>query len=239
MNILITGASSGIGAELAKRYQKQGHTIFAIARRIDRLDFDYNFECDVSDFDTLRGLIKQIVSNHTIDMVIANAGVSYPHSKEFMDFKDFKHTIDVNFISIHALLENIVPQMKKNKNGKIVLISSLAGFVASPTSLAYSASKRAINSYAEALRNQLDSYNIKVINIQPGFIESEMTAKNRFHMPFKLSLKQGVDEIEKAIAKNKKEYAFPFVFAMAVKFLSILPNNIKDFILKTWIKNKN
>jgi short-subunit dehydrogenase len=239
MNIIITGASSGIGAELAKRYKAQGHTLFLIARRSDRLDGDYNYECDVSDFDKLREIIKNIVLEHNIDMVIANAGISYPHSTDFMKFEDFKNTIDVNFISVHALLENIVPQMKQNKRGKIVIISSLAGFVASPTSLAYSASKRALNSYAEALRNQLDSYNIKVINIQPGFIESEMTAKNKFDMPFKLTLKEGVDEIEKAIAKNKKEYAFPFVFATAVKFLSILPNNFKDFILKTWISNKN
>jgi len=239
MNIIITGASSGIGAELAKRYKKQGHTLFLIARRVEKLKGDYNFECDVSDFNKLRNIIKDIISNHQIDIVIANAGISYPHSTEFMKFEDFKNTIDINFISIHALLENIVPQMKQNKKGKIVLISSLAGFVASPTSLAYSASKRAINSYAEALRNQLDSYNIKVINIQPGFIESEMTAKNRFKMPFFMSLEDGVDKIEKAIAKNKKEYAFPFIFANAVKFLSILPNNIKDFVLKTWISNKN
>jgi len=237
MNILITGASSGIGAELAKRYKKQGHTLFLIARRVDRLEGDYNYECDVSDFDKLRTIIKDILLNHNIDMVIANAGISYPHSTEFMKFEEFKNTIDVNFISIHALLENIVPQMKQNKRGKIVLISSLAGFVASPTSLAYSASKRALNSYAEALRNQLDKYNIKVINIQPGFIESEMTAKNKFNMPFKLTLQEGVDKIEKAIAKNKKEYAFPFIFAYSVKLLSIMPNSIKDFILKNWIKS--
>lgn len=233
MNIIITGSSSGIGAELTKRYKKQGHNVFEISRRSEK------YPCDVSDFDSLRKIIKEITSKHTIDMVIANAGISYPHSKEFMKFEEFKNTIDVNFISIHALLENIVPQMKKNKRGKIVLISSLAGFVASPTSLAYSASKRAINSYAEALRNQLAPFNIKVINIQPGFIETEMTAKNRFKMPFLMKLENGVDKIEKAIAKNKKEYAFPFVFATAVKFLSILPNNIKDFVLKTWISNKN
>jgi len=239
MNIIITGSSSGIGAELAKRYKKQGHTLFLIARRSDKLNGDFNYECDVSDFDKLKKIIKDITQNHNIDMVIANAGVSYPHSNEFMEFEDFKKTIDVNFISIHALLEDIVPQMKMNKSGKIVFISSLAGFVASPTSLAYSASKRALNSYAEALRNQLYKYNIKVINIQPGFIESEMTAKNKFYMPFKLTLKDGVDKIEQAIAKNKKEYAFPFIFATAVKFVSFLPANIKDFILKTWISNKN
>ena len=232
MNIIITGASSGIGAELAKRYEKQGHRLFLISRNSEK------YPCDVSDFDKLRNIIKEITKLHQIDMVIANAGISYPHSNEFMNFEDFKNTIDVNFISIHALLENIIPQMKSNKNGKIVLISSLAGFVASPTSLAYSASKRAMNSYAEALTNQLSPYGIKVINIQPGFIQTPMTDKNRFNMPFKLTLKEGVDKIEMAIAKNKKEYAFPFIFANAVKFLSILPNNFKDFILKKWISNK-
>ena len=231
MNIIITGTSSGIGAELVKRYKKQGHNIFEISRRSEK------HPCDVSDFDRLRTIIKEIVNENEIDMVIANAGISYPHSTDFMNFDDFKNTIDVNFISVHALLENIVPQMKQNKRGKIVIISSLAGFVASPTSLAYSASKRALNSYAEALRNQLDPFNIKVINIQPGFIETEMTKKNRFKMPFLMNLEEGVDKVEYAIAKNKKEYAFPFVFATAVKTLSIMPNGIKDYILKNWIKN--
>jgi short-subunit dehydrogenase len=225
MNILITGVSSGIGLELAKRYKKQGHNIIGIARR----DSEFTtYKCDVSDFDKLRDITK----NLDVDMVIANAGVSYPHSSEFMKFEEFKKTIDINFISIHALLENIVPKMKQKKLGKIVLISSLASFVASPTSLAYSSSKRAINSYAQSLRNQLYKYNIKVINIQPGFIESEMTAKNSFHMPFLMSLEDGVDKIEKAIAKNKKEYAFPFLFATFVKTLGCMPNFISDTILQ-------
>jgi short-subunit dehydrogenase len=229
LNILITGASSGIGKELAKRYKKQGHTIFAISRR--KTEFENSYECDVADFDKLRNIVKEITENNKIDMVIANAGISYPHSTDFMSFEEFKNTIDVNFLSIHALLENIVPQMKKNKKGKIVLISSLAGYVSSPTSLAYSASKRAINSYAEGLRNQLSKYNIKVINIKPGFIESEMTAKNNFKMPFLLPLKDGVDKIEYAISKEKKEYSFPFIFASIVKIVSILPVNLKDFLL--------
>jgi short-subunit dehydrogenase len=229
LNILITGASSGIGKELAKRYKKQGHTIFAISRR--KTEFENSYECDVADFDKLRNIVKEITENNKIDMVIANAGISYPHSTDFMSFEEFKNTIDVNFLSIHALLENIVPQMKENQRGKIVLISSLAGYISSPTSLAYSASKRAINSYAEGLRNQLSKYNIKVINIKPGFIESEMTAKNRFKMPFLLPLEDGVDKIEYAISKDKKEYSFPFIFASIVKIVSILPVNLKDFIL--------
>jgi short-subunit dehydrogenase len=225
MNILITGVSSGIGFELAKRYKKQGHNIIGISRTDSEFT---SYKCDVSDFDRLREITKNI----DVDMVIANAGVSYPHSSEFMSFEEFKKTIDINFISIHALLENIVPKMKQKRDGKIVLISSLASFVASPTSLAYSSSKRAINSYAQSLRNQLIPYGIKVINIQPGFIKSKMTAKNNFHMPFLMDLDEGVDKIEKAIAKNKKEYAFPFLFATFVKTLSCMPNFISDTILQ-------
>ncbi|NPA55605.1 MAG: SDR family NAD(P)-dependent oxidoreductase [Epsilonproteobacteria bacterium] len=236
MNILITGASNGLGAELAKRYKKEGHTLFLISKSQPTLG-DYNYICDVADFEKLRGLIRDITTQHTIDMVIANAGISYPHSNDFMDFESFKHTIDVNFISIHALLEHILPQMKHNRKGHIVLISSLASIVASPTSLAYSSSKRAINSYAQSLRVQLKPFNIAVTNIQPGFIKSNMTDKNRFKMPFLMSLEKGVDHIQYAIDKRKKEYAYPFVFATFIKCIALLPNNLQDLILSKLLKN--
>ena len=173
--------------------------------------------------------LNSLLSNLNLQhILLASSGFI----SEFMKFEEFKKTIDINFLSIHCLLENIVPEMKKKRDGKIVVISSLASFVASPTSLAYSSSKRALNSYTESLRNQLYPYNIKVINIQPGFIESEMTAKNRFKMPFFMSLKEGIDKIEWGIAKNKSEYSFPFLFATFVKFISILPNFIKDRVLR-------
>ena len=122
--------------------------------------------------------------------------------------------------------------MIEKRDGKIVFISSLASIVSMPTSIAYSTTKRAINSYAEGLRNLLIKDNIKVINILPGFIQSEMTDKNNFKMPFFMELEKGVNKIYKAIENNKKEYSFPLQFSIFVKLISILPINLKDKIIQ-------
>ena len=121
--------------------------------------------------------------------------------------------------------------MQKQQAGKIVVISSLASIVSMPSSIAYSSSKRALNSYTEGLRNLLSKDNITVINIQPGFIESEMTAKNSFKMPFFMSNEKGVNRIIYAIDKNKKEYKFPKRFYIFIKLISILPLFLKDKII--------
>jgi len=232
LNVIITGASRGIGRELAKYYSKKAK-VFAIARDEDKLK-ELNVEavkCDLSNIDEVRKLKFK-----DIDMVICNAGISIPHSATFPKYEDFETLFKVNFLSIHALLENIIPQMQKQKRGKIVLISSLASVVASPTSIAYSASKRAINSYAQSLRNMLYKDNIQVINILPGFIKTDMTDKNDFHMPFLMELDEGVSEIIYAIENNKKEYAFPKRFFYILKVFNMLPIAIQDKILKNLAK---
>jgi short-subunit dehydrogenase len=240
MNIIITGASSGIGQALAKHYDDENNRLFLIARREDRLQqLQSTLKCkshiyivDVSDFDRLQTIIQDIVDEYPIDMVIANAGISLGHSGDISKIDDFKRLIDINFVSIHALLEHIIPSMQKQKSGKIVLISSLASVVAMPSSIAYSASKRAINSYAEALRNLLVKDGIQVINILPGFIQSEMTDKNSFKMPFFMSNAEGVKRIVNAIESSKKEYKFPKRFFYFIKLVSILPLSIKDRLIQ-------
>lgn len=247
MNIIITGASSGIGEEIAKHYANSNNKLFLIARREDKLEYlKSELQCeveifcvDVGDFEKLQSTIKAIISKvEKIDMVIANAGVSLGHNDILSNFNDFKKLIDINFVSIHALLEPIIPTMQKHRRGKIVLISSLASIITMPSSIAYSTSKRAINAYAEGLRNLLLKDNIQVINILPGFIKSEMTAKNNFKMPFLLDTKCGVKKIIYAIENNKKEYKFPKRFFIIIKLISMLPNSFKDKIIQSIHKNK-
>ena len=156
MKVLITGASRGIGRELVRRYAKKANKIYAIARDKEKLKgLESEFSnvkgvvLDLADLEKVREFGREV----DVDLVICNAGISLPHSPNFTPFEDFKRTFDVNFLSIHAMLEGIVPKMQKRKEGKIVFISSLASLVASPTSLPYSASKRALNSYAQSLRN--------------------------------------------------------------------------------------
>ncbi|GAX87164.1 conserved hypothetical protein [Lebetimonas natsushimae] len=234
MNVIITGASRGIGGELAKHYAKKGK-VYAVARdekRLKELQKENKniipIVCNLSNIDEVRKL-----KFSDIDLVICNAGISLPHAPDFTPYVEFEKLFKINFLSIHALLERIVPDMQKRKKGKIVFISSLAGVVASPTSLPYSASKRALNSYAQSLRNMLAKYNIKVINILPGFIKTDLTAKNDFYMPFLMELDEGVKRIITAIEKEKKkEYAFPKRFYYILKIFNMLPISIQDKILQ-------
>ena len=230
MNVIITGASRGIGRELLNRYLKKGAKVYAIARdvsSIENLDGVEAIALDLSDLEAVERLSKRL-SDKNIEVIICNAAISLPHSPNFTPFEDFKKTIDINFLSVHALLSHIVPNMK---SGKIVLISSLASLVGAPTSMPYSASKRALNSYAESLRNLL-APDIEVINILPGFIKTDMTAKNNFYMPFLMELEEGVDRIEKAIQKGKKVYAFPKQFYYIIKLFNLLPVGLRDKILQ-------
>ncbi|ACM93572.1 short-chain dehydrogenase/reductase SDR [Nautilia profundicola AmH] len=229
MNILITGASRGIGRELVNRFDNGINKIYAVARNVEGLEGMDNIipvSLDLADIQSVREYFKNL--DVKFDIVIANAAISLPHSPSFTPFEDFKKTFDVNFLSIHAMLEGVVSKMEK---GKIVLISSLASLVGAPSSMPYSASKRALNSYAQSLRNLL-APDIKVINILPGFIKTDMTDKNDFYMPFLMDLKSGVDRIMYAIESNKKEYAFPKRFYYLIKLFNLLPLSIQDKLLQ-------
>jgi short-subunit dehydrogenase len=229
-----------LGYELALRYADKDNRLFLLARREDRLQElsskllcqNYLYQVDVTDTTKLQTILKTIMTDNKIDIIIANAGISLGHSDRVLVYDDFKKIIDVNFLSIIALLEEVVPHMIEQKSGKIVLVSSMASYVTMPSSIAYSTSKRALSSFAEGLRNQLKKYGIKVYDIRPGFIKSEMTDKNSFSMPFLLDTKSGVDKIIYAINHDKFIYAFPLRFWFIVKTISLLPQKIKDYIIQ-------
>ena len=241
MKILITGASSGIGAELARLYASADNELILLARREDKL-FKLRSElfeisksidiiiADVTDFPKLQEKIKKIGS---VDMVILNAGISIGHSLEITPFNDFKKLFDVNLFANHAILEVLLPLFKAQKSGKIVFISSLASLISMPSSKAYSSSKRALNAYAESIRYKYKKDGIKVVNILPGFIQSEMTDKNEFKMPFLLSNKDGVKRIYNAIENEKRFYAFPLRFYLIIKFINLLPQFLRDKIVNS------
>jgi len=239
MKILITGASSGIGAELARQYATKDNELILLARREEKLQ-ELKSElknltksttiivADVTKFEELQERVKTVGS---VDMVILNAGISIGHSLDITPFSEFKKLYDVNILSNHAILEVLLPHFLAQKSGKIVFISSLASLISMPSSMVYSSSKRAVNAYAEGIRYKYKNHGIKVINILPGFIKSELTDKNEFHMPMLLSTKDGVKRIKKAIEKDKKFYAFPFRFYMLISFINFLPQFVRDRII--------
>jgi len=240
MKILITGASSGIGEELSRLYAKENNELILLARREERLkklkeELSSHVKsvdivvADVTEFEKLQEKIEKIGA---VDMVVLNAGISIGHSSsEITPFRDFKKLYDVNLLSNHAILEILLPHFKAQNSGKIVFISSLASLISMPSSKVYSSSKRALNAYAEGIRYKYKDDGVEVINILPGFIKSELTDKNSFHMPFLLSTKDGVKRIYNAIERNRRFYAFPLRFYLIISLLNLLPQFLRDKIV--------
>lgn len=238
---MITGASSGLGAELARQYANPQNSLILLARREEKLQKLQNelisicksveiIVVDVTDFDELQEKIKTIDS---IDLIILNAGISLGHSNGITPINEFRKLYDVNLFANHAILEVLLPKLQEQESGKIVFISSLASLISMPTSKAYSSSKRALNAYAEGIRYKYNKYGIKVINILPGFIKSELTDKNDFNMPFLLSTKDGVKRIKNAIEKEKRIYAFPLRFYLIITLLNLLPKSLREKIVNS------
>lgn len=242
MKILITGASSGIGAALASHYAKHDNHLILLARDKNRLQELQNtftprghsackcdiIDVDLCDFALVQEKIKMI---GLVDMAILNAGISIGHSLEVTPFDDFKRLYDTNLLSYHAILEPLLPKFKEQRSGTIVFISSLASLITMPSSVAYSSSKRALNAYAEGIRYKYKTYGVDVVNILPGFIDTPLTQKNSFSMPFLMSLEEGSKRIVKAIERKKPIYAFPLRFYMMIKCIEMLPHSLKERII--------
>jgi short-subunit dehydrogenase len=241
MRIMITGASSGLGEALALHYANNENRLVLMARRKERLE-NVAQRCrakgaevetlvaDVNDFERMREVGEEL-SRGEIDRIIVNAGVSVGHSGGVTPFEDFERLFKTNFLSVHALLEPIIPKLMEQRSGEIVFISSLASLLTMPTSIAYSSSKRALNAYAEGLHYQLKPHGVTVMTIMPGFIDSEMTQKNRFTMPFFMSRERGVARITHAIKRKKIRYAFPFRFALMIRVVTLFPQPLRDKIV--------
>lgn len=239
MKILITGASSGLGAEFARQYATKDNHLILLARRKERLQnladelaSDVGaitlIVSDVRDFETLQEKIKPL---EDIDMVILNAGISLGHSGEMPTIGQFTELYDVNVLANHAILEILLPKMKQRQCGKIVFISSLASLFSMPSSKVYSSSKRALNAYAEGVRYKYAPHGIEVLTLLPGFIKSELTDKNDFKMPFLLETKEGVTRMKKAIEKGKVFYPFPRRFYYFIQLFRFLPYRLRQAII--------
>jgi len=240
MKTLITGASSGIGAEFARQYATNENELFLLARREEKLLQLHNellnkckninlIVVDVRDFKLLQEKLNDI---GTMDLIILNAGISLGHTHtDIPTIEEFKNLYDVNVLSQHAVLEVLLPKMQAQRTGKIVFISSLSSLFTMPTAKVYASSKRALNAYAEGIRFKYAPDGIKVITILPGFIKSELTDKNDFKMPFLLDTDDAVIRMRRAIEKGKEFYAFPLSFYLIIRFLNLLPSLLSQRIV--------
>ncbi len=249
MNILITGASSGLGQALTLYYAKRGANLFICARNSKNLSNVktlckelkgniFTKTLDVTDQEATKGWIKKIEENYAIDLVIANAGISAGTSGGIEGDQQIRKIFDVNLNGVLNTINPAIKIMKERKSGQIAIISSLAGFRGLPSSPAYSASKAAVRVYSEGLRGNLAEFGIKVNAVCPGYIKTPLTDVNDFYMPFLMSPEKAAKKIAKGIRKNKSRIAFPFPFYSIVWFLSILPTGLTDKLFSKLPKKK-
>lgn len=238
-SILITGASSGLGAEMAKQYARAGVTLFLMGRNGIGLSKTHNIcrekgalvqsaQIDVCDETAMRKQILKWDDYCPIDLVIANAGMGYKGQE---DMQMIKTVFDTNFYGTMHTVDPMIARMKKRKKGQIAFMSSLAAYRGMPGSQTYSASKAAVRFMGEALRPDLARNNIQVNVICPGFVRTPLTDQNEFKMPFRMEPAPAAKKIIAGLAKNKARIAFPWIMYAFVRLLEILPNNLTDKML--------
>ena len=243
-NILLTGASSGIGEALALHYAKLPSTqnIFICGRNEERLNAVkkacqslgsatiHSKILDVSNKEAVRAWIEEAENISPLNLVFANAGVAT--TQEIPE--NIFNTFNINVMGVINTITPIIEIYKKRKDkDKIIAItSSIAGYHGLPSCPSYSATKACVKAYGEALRLQLLEYDIQVNTICPGFIRSRITDKNKCPMPFFMEAEPAASLIAKRIEKNIGLIAFPWQMRFATWFLSILPNVVSDFIYK-------
>ncbi len=235
-NILITGASSGLGKGLAIEYANKDTQLFLIGRNKKNLE-DTKDLCEKKGSKVIIKIIdvnnkqsmKTFIESFNFDIVFANAGISAGVIDDIND--EILYTvISTNIFGVLNTITPVIPNMIKNKKGRIVLISSMASFRGLPTAPAYSASKAFVRYYGEALNNHLKNFNINVNIVCPGFIKTPLTDKNKFYMPFLMSVEEAVEKIKKGIERNKKIIIFPKILYYFIKFLLFLPFGLSDWI---------
>jgi NADP-dependent 3-hydroxy acid dehydrogenase YdfG len=236
-SVFITGASSGLGRGLALHYAKAGATVHAAARRKDELEKLASeaqgvvaVPLDVRDSDALAAAIHRAEeqSGGALDLVIANAGVGRPTSARRMDWKAVKQIMDVNATAACVTLAAALPQMIARDRGQVVMMSSLAAFRGMPGEAAYCGSKAAVATFMESIRVDLRGTGVRATTVYPGFVKTEMTAKNRFPMPFLVELDRAVKLMARGIDRGDATIAYPLPMVALTRGLGAVPRSVYE-----------
>jgi len=231
---LITGASSGIGAALAREFARRGYALALLARRADLLEQlaremanAVAIPCDVTDSAAVHDAVARVGA---IDVAIANAGVGTT-GWAAKSVADAELMMRVNYFGMLYLFDAVIPQMMERRSGHFAGMASIAGLRGFPTASGYSASKAAMQAFLESARVELASFGIRVTTVNPGFIATAMTEKNTFKMPFLMSAERAAKIIADGIERGARIVEFPWPMSFATRFSRALPAWITDRLM--------
>jgi NAD(P)-dependent dehydrogenase (short-subunit alcohol dehydrogenase family) len=227
----VTGASSGIGAALARRLARDGAEVVASARRADRLAAlaavdprIVPWPLDVTDHPAVRAAVDRIEAERgPIDVAVLNAGTHRPVSAAGFTAEGLRALLELNVLGTAACLEAVMPRMIARGRGRIAVVASVAGYRGLPTSAYYGATKAALINLTESLKFDLDRAGVAIQLVDPGFVRTPLTDRNDFPMPFLVGAELAADRIARGLRSGRFEIAFPRPFVAFLKLLRILP----------------
>lgn len=257
---LITGCSTGIGRELCKILTDKGYIVVATARdvnSINDLHAAMTLPLDVTDRQSVDDAVSKVIARfHKIDLLVNNAGYSLRGALEEVNVENSKKIFDVNVFGILNLVQAVVPEMRRNKSGRIINIGSISGKFVQPINGIYCASKHAVEALTDALRLELHSFHIQTSVIEPGPIETNffktldgtsgelLASPNSCYSHFykvdvnyrkiqkRTPVNEAAETIAKIIAKKKLKsrykVAVPFMFRLIIHF----PDSLKERIMR-------
>ncbi|HVT45639.1 MAG TPA: SDR family NAD(P)-dependent oxidoreductase [Thermoanaerobaculia bacterium] len=242
----ITGGSSGIGLALGEELIRRGYRVALASRRlamleehVQRLSSDGKramaLECDVTDSASVQRAVAAAVAGWgPIDLAVANAGVRGRNSASHFDLTSAEETMRTNFFGTLYLFAAVVPSMIERREGSFTGIASLAGLRGLPGSSMYSASKAAMQAFLEASRVELAAFDVSVTIVNPGYIQTAMTDRNRFPMPFLVPVDRAARIIANGIEKRRRLIEFPLPMSLMVRGLRALPAALFDRVTRSW-----
>jgi NADP-dependent 3-hydroxy acid dehydrogenase YdfG len=237
--MLLTGASSGLGAALARAYARPGAVLHLSGRDRGRLDAVaagcralgaevFSTVLDVTDAIAVSAWVRTAEGRRPLDLVIANAGISAGTHGGGESAEQIRAIFAVNVDGVFNTIMPALPAMRARKRGQVAIMSSLAGFRGFPGAPAYCASKAAVRIWGEGLRADLAAEGLKVSVICPGFVETPMTAVNNFKMPFLMQVDQAAEIIRRGLERDRGRIAFPWAMHGLARLAGCLPSALMD-----------
>ncbi|KKN63089.1 hypothetical protein LCGC14_0505130 [marine sediment metagenome] len=227
----ITGGGSGIGKALATALADLGWHVIISGRTAPKLQalsdnyplIDY-LTLDVTDKDANIGVFDSILTQWGCpSLVVLNAGAYTPMPADHLDLDLIYKLNSVNYLGVMNGLASVLPAMKAQRKGQILLMSSVAGYRGLPDAAPYGATKAALINFAEALHMPLKKEGVLLRVVNPGFVTTELTAQNDFKMPAQISAEQAAEKIIDGLDNDSFEITFPKRFTYILKLLRCLP----------------
>ncbi len=242
----ITGASSGIGRALALRLARDGWTIAASARGVDELASlaaegkgrIVAFPLDVTNGEAVEATFRAIGTDlGAVDLAVFAAGTYFRDYAADFDSERFGKMVGLNLIGTAQCLEAVMPAMIARKSGQIAVVASVSGYVGLPGAASYGATKAALNVMCEAFQPELAAHGVRISIVNPGFVDTPLTRKNDFPMPFLVSAESAADSIAEGLTASHYEIVFPWKMAVAMKLLHALPARLRFRLTRRMLRS--